>query len=256
MMTTLEKHIDYVDVGVKALKARWRVVRRLMIRVADAYPDGSETRAKYLRDAKIMGKWVRGVSWANRDPRFDALQASLARADATLVDGFRALEILEREAQMALFRAGDLDFASDRDPVTKGSAPYSADAQAEEDREIIERIYPPQCRFCERVAADLVSWDTEFCVGFHDDGPAGPGHVLVTFRRHQSDIFAQPAAAQQEMWAIAREAHAGITEERAPDGWEVVVNSGRVVGQTVEHAHMRLIPCYDGDVTEARGETA
>jgi diadenosine tetraphosphate (Ap4A) HIT family hydrolase len=80
--------------------------------------------------------------------------------------------------------------------------------------------------------------------------------VVITSRRHESDIFALPEAAQQEMWAIAREVRAGIAEEYAPDGWEVVIKSGRFAGHTVEHAHIRLIPCYDKDPTDARGVVA
>jgi len=80
--------------------------------------------------------------------------------------------------------------------------------------------------------------------------------VVITSRRHEPDIFALPDAAWRQMWTIAREVHVEIAEKHAPNGWQVVVNSGRVAGQSVEHAHIHVIPRYDEDLTGPRGEVA
>jgi diadenosine tetraphosphate (Ap4A) HIT family hydrolase len=256
MMATLEKRIDYVAVGVKALRARWRVVRPLLMEVADTFPEGSETRAQYLRDVKVMGKWVHGVRRAKFDPSLEVFQTSLATAEASLEQGFGDLEILETGARVVLARTGDCDGASERDPITTASEPNRTAEQDAEDREIYERCFPPQCSLCDRVAADLVSWDSEIVVAFHDEDPVSPGHVVITSRCHEPDIFALPGAAWQQMWAIVREVQVEIAEKHAPHGWQVLVNSGRVGGQSVEHAHIHVIPCYDGDPADPRGEVA
>jgi hypothetical protein len=159
-MTTHEKRIDYVDVGVKALRARWRIVRPLMIEAADAYLDYPEIHAQYLRDVKSMGKWVHAVRRAKFDPSIEVLNASLDIAERSLEEGFRDLEMLEENARRVLARPRDRDAASERDPVKAASERHSADEQAEEDREIIDRVFPPPCSLCERVTTDLVSWDT------------------------------------------------------------------------------------------------
>ncbi len=38
-----------------------------------------------------------------------------------------------------------------------------------------------------------------------------------------------------------------------PAGYNIGVNSGVAAGQTVPHAHLHVIPRYDGDVDDPRG---
>jgi diadenosine tetraphosphate (Ap4A) HIT family hydrolase len=38
-----------------------------------------------------------------------------------------------------------------------------------------------------------------------------------------------------------------------PDGYNVGVNVGQAAGQTVMHAHIHLIPRYNGDLADPRG---
>lgn len=39
----------------------------------------------------------------------------------------------------------------------------------------------------------------------------------------------------------------------SPDGFNVGLNAGRAAGQTVEHAHVHVIPRFVGDVPDPRG---
>jgi diadenosine tetraphosphate (Ap4A) HIT family hydrolase len=41
--------------------------------------------------------------------------------------------------------------------------------------------------------------------------------------------------------------------ELAPAGFNVGLNEGAAAGQTVRHAHVHVIPRYDGDVPDPRG---
>jgi len=158
MMTTLEKRIDYVEVGVKALRSRWRHLRPRVMEVAETLPEASTARADYLREIKAMGKWVHGVRRANLDPSLEVLQSSLATAEACLGAGFRNLAIIETGARMVLARAGDCDGAPEQDPITTASAPNGTAEQDAEDREIDERCFPPPpCPLCARVATDRVA---------------------------------------------------------------------------------------------------
>jgi hypothetical protein len=139
-MTELEKRIDFVEVGVKALRAGWRDLRRLMNHVAKAYPEDSEIRAKFLSDMKVIGKFVRGVRLASSDPTLDGLRASLRSAEASLAEGFLLLKIFEIESRAVLARRGDVDSAADPDPVRTAPDQWITDHWANEDREILERV--------------------------------------------------------------------------------------------------------------------
>jgi diadenosine tetraphosphate (Ap4A) HIT family hydrolase len=38
-----------------------------------------------------------------------------------------------------------------------------------------------------------------------------------------------------------------------PDGFNIGVNDGLAAGQTIEHAHVHVIPRHEGDVPDPRG---
>lgn len=55
------------------------------------------------------------------------------------------------------------------------------------------------------------------------------------------------------MWALLREVQRRIAADLDVDGWNVGVNVGSAAGQTVEHAHVHLVPRRAGDVADPRG---
>lgn len=44
-----------------------------------------------------------------------------------------------------------------------------------------------------------------------------------------------------------------LDEEYKPDGYNIGINCGIHAGQTVEHAHIHVIPRYKGDVEKPQG---
>jgi diadenosine tetraphosphate (Ap4A) HIT family hydrolase len=76
---------------------------------------------------------------------------------------------------------------------------------------------------------------------------------LVVSRRHEPDFLALDPAEQQAVLALAAEVAARLRAERAPDGYNLGVNVGAAAGQTVDHAHLHVIPRYRGDVADPRG---
>ena len=61
----------------------------------------------------------------------------------------------------------------------------------------------------------------------------------------------------EDVWRTApnhsRPASCVIDADIDADGWNLGVNAGRAAGQTVEHAHVHLIPRRAGDVADPRG---
>lgn len=88
---------------------------------------------------------------------------------------------------------------------------------------------------------------------FYDGYPVSPGHVLVVPRRHDLDLFELTKEEQQAVFELVAEMRDFILAEHRPDGVNVGINIGEAAGQTVGHAHVHLIPRYQGDLPDPRG---
>lgn len=109
------------------------------------------------------------------------------------------------------------------------------------------------CVFCNRlVGGDLVA-ENDLAVAFHDAFPLSPGHCLIVPRRHESDFLALTPEEQAAVWALVASVRRQIESDRLPDGYNLGINVGEAAGQTVAHAHLHVIPRYEGDVPDARG---
>jgi len=108
----------------------------------------------------------------------------------------------------------------------------------------------PFCRCLEegRLVARL-----EHAAAFPDGYPVSPGHHLVVSQRHVADFFALAAEEQADLWRLVAELRETLERELEPDGFNVGLNAERAAGQTVMHAHVHLIPRWDGDVDDPRG---
>lgn len=111
----------------------------------------------------------------------------------------------------------------------------------------------PECPFCQRITDGALLARSEHSVAFEDQYPVSPGHVLVVPRRHVSGVFDLDRDEQLDLWGLLAGVQAGLHRRAAPDGFNVGINVGRAAGQTVEHAHVHLIPRYHGDVEDPRG---
>jgi len=115
------------------------------------------------------------------------------------------------------------------------------------------RVVERNCPFCRRLRAGEIVLEGELAVAIADAYPVSPGHTLVFPRRHAEDFFALTDDEQAGVWALAREVHRRLNRDRSPAGCNVGINVGRAAGQTVDHAHLHVIPRYEGDVADPRG---
>jgi 8-oxo-dGTP diphosphatase len=58
---------------------------------------------------------------------------------------------------------------------------------------------------------------------------------------------------QAAVWEAVRQTRELLKEQYAPDGFNIGLNDGKAAGQTVPHAHVHVIPRYEGDVPDPRG---
>lgn len=110
-----------------------------------------------------------------------------------------------------------------------------------------------ECPFCARIRAGEVLVSNEFAVALEDAFPVSLGHVLVVPRRHAPTYFDLTEDEQLALWRLVAEARRGLDRKHRPDGYNLGVNVGAAAGQTVDHAHVHVIPRYVADVEDPRG---
>lgn len=109
------------------------------------------------------------------------------------------------------------------------------------------------CPFCTRIASDPSLLQDGAALALPDAFPLNPGHTLVVPRRHVADLFSLTSEEQAEIWRLVATVRARIVQDEHPDGFNIGVNIGDVAGQTVDHAHVHVIPRFKGDVPDPRG---
>jgi len=109
------------------------------------------------------------------------------------------------------------------------------------------------CPFCELPAERIVD-ENELAIWFYDGYPVTQGHSLFIPKRHTSDYFSLFKPELNAIEALMRDAKDYFQKEDPTiDGFNVGTNAGEAAGQTVDHAHIHLIPRRKGDVENPKG---
>ena len=87
-----------------------------------------------------------------------------------------------------------------------------------------------------------------------DGFPVTIGHSLVIPKRREPDFSKLSTDEQSEILSLASERMRKLqSEDPSITGFNLGVNVGTSAGQTVEHAHLHVIPRREGDVEDPRG---
>jgi diadenosine tetraphosphate (Ap4A) HIT family hydrolase len=125
---------------------------------------------------------------------------------------------------------------------------------------------PQSCVFCQIVAgtrqAESVVYRDDRVVAFLSIGQRNPGHVLIVPATHAENFLAVPAETMHQMTDVAHILAEAIKHtDLKMDGFHLQMNTGKAAGQSVFHAHLHLIPRFEGDANgvailpNARGQT-
>lgn len=79
------------------------------------------------------------------------------------------------------------------------------------------------------------------------------GHTLVVPRAHVASLFDLRPDVLARIWAAVSDVRTELAARYSPDDFNIGLNDGRAAGQTVAHAHVHVIPRYQGDVPDPRG---
>ncbi len=98
------------------------------------------------------------------------------------------------------------------------------------------------CIFCRIIAGEIPSqkvYEDEKMIAIKDVSPAAPVHVLLLPKKHYDNIMtADPDLVKYMLGKVeALAAQLGVKEK----GFRIVINTGKEVGQSVNHLHIHLI---------------
>ena len=107
------------------------------------------------------------------------------------------------------------------------------------------------CPFCNPDREVIV--ENEEAIAVYDGFPVSEGHALVIPRQHVATIFNLTDQEYAACFALLRQVTEILQERHSTPDFNIGVNCGEVAGQTVNHAHIHVIPRYQGDVDDPRG---
>lgn len=100
------------------------------------------------------------------------------------------------------------------------------------------------CLFCRIARGDIPSgkvYEDDEILAFHDINPARPVHLLVIPKRHITSLATVVDSDVPVLGRMLAVANRLATENGSPDGFRVIINSGRVGGQEVGHLHAHIV---------------
>ncbi len=107
------------------------------------------------------------------------------------------------------------------------------------------------CPFCAPTRGLLA--ESPHALAIADAFPVARGHALILPRRHVASIFELPAHELADVFSLLGRLRAQLQAALHPDAFTIGINDGAAAGQTVEHAHVHLIPRWRGDAADPRG---
>ncbi len=100
------------------------------------------------------------------------------------------------------------------------------------------------CLFCKIVRGEIPSrnvFEDDEIFAFHDINPARPVHLLVIPKRHITSLANVSESDAPVLGRILAVANQLASENGSPDGFRLIINTGRIGGQEVPHLHAHIV---------------
>ncbi|MBW2989669.1 HIT family protein [Candidatus Woesearchaeota archaeon] len=113
-----------------------------------------------------------------------------------------------------------------------------------------KEIHAKNCIFCKIIKGDIpcakiAEDDNTFC--FLDIAPANKGHVLVITKNHYETLLDVPDHHLNDLMIKTKNIARALSFALGNEGFNILMNSKRVAGQLVPHAHIHIIPRFESD---------
>ena len=95
--------------------------------------------------------------------------------------------------------------------------------------------------------------ENDHAFAVYDKYPVSEGHTLVVPKKEISDLFELEGEEYHACFDLVKQVRKILIDVYQPQGFNVGINNSPVAGQIVPHAHIHIIPRYEGDVKNPRG---
>ncbi|MFC7071054.1 HIT family protein [Halobaculum lipolyticum] len=106
------------------------------------------------------------------------------------------------------------------------------------------------CIFCSIVAGDIpgrIVAETDAALAFLDANPMSRGHTLVIPKTHRQRVADLSTEESRAVFDLVHDLAPRIEAAVGADAHTIGVNDGPDAGQEVPHAHVHVIPRFEGD---------
>ena len=110
------------------------------------------------------------------------------------------------------------------------------------------------CIFCNKTNCKVISTTKNFFIIRDTAYPVTKHHTLIITNRHVADFFELTKEEMSELDEILKNQKKELKNlDKEISGFNVGVNISESAGQTIEHAHIHVIPRFKGDVPDPKG---
>jgi len=107
-----------------------------------------------------------------------------------------------------------------------------------------------ECIFCKIVDGEILSekiWEDENFLAFLDVNPVGEGHTLIIPKKHFETLMDLDEKTSEKYIGAIKNTGKFLMKKYNDDGFNLILNNGKVAGQLVEHVHFHILPRKEGD---------
>lgn len=100
------------------------------------------------------------------------------------------------------------------------------------------------CIFCKIVEGKIPAqkvYEDEDMLAFNDISPARPVHVLLIPKKHITSLATASAEDAPVLGRMLAKANEIAVAQGSPDGFRVIINTGRIGQQEVQHLHIHIV---------------
>lgn len=105
------------------------------------------------------------------------------------------------------------------------------------------------CIFCKIVAGEIPAskvYEDDQALAFLDITQVTPGHTLLIPKNHCKNLLDMTAETAAQLFSLVPKLSQGLLKATGATGLNLVNNSEKIAGQTVFHAHIHLLPRFEG----------
>lgn len=100
------------------------------------------------------------------------------------------------------------------------------------------------CLFCKIARGEIPArkaYEDDDLLAFHDINPQRPVHVLVIPKRHMTSLADATPADAGVLGRMLVVANQIAVAQGSPKGFRVIINTGEIGQQEVQHVHMHIV---------------